>query len=232
MIRKLEIHKIEKSILKIFSDTNKFPLSSAYWLVQDIYPRSLSFYDYHRALKSLAAKKILNVHEDNKIKEPVYSLSEYGITLRNYLFPVLDPLATTKYTSVLVTPEKAAKETGVSLNSIKRKKVRHFHYLVVCQRLYVLKRVETVFLYEKVPNYPVITSIFELMHLFPKPPRKFLSVLDNMRAGEGWVWPEILLYLLNIAGRYIHPCKDKDKANNNKKIEKEVNNEEGRICMA
>ena len=227
----LQLHNIERSILKIFSDTNKFPLSSAYWLVQDIYPRSLSFYGYHRALKSLAAKKILNVHEANQIKEPVDSLSEYGITLRNYLFPVLDPLATTKYTTILVTPEKAAKEIGVSLNSLKRKMVQ-LHYLVIYRRLHVLKRVKVETLYEKVPNYPVITSIFELMHLFPKPPRKFLSVLDNMRAGEGWVWPEILLYLLNIAGRYIHPCKDKDKANNNKKIEKEVNNEEGRICMA
>jgi hypothetical protein len=222
-----QLHEIEKTILKIFLPGNKFPATSSYWLIRSAYANPLLFKNYCRSLKNLVAKKILGVYRDKNAKEPIYFLTQYGITIRNYLFPVFNLLDNVEYTTILVTPKKAAEETGFSITSIKKRRVYHLHYLTLYRKLYILKRVRIKDIQKEIPNYPLLTDIFELLHLIPEPPRKLIPIIERMNTGGSWLWPEIFFCLLG-KGHYISP---EDKGNKNKKQIKEKEVKDERVCL-
>ena len=222
------LHQVEKIILEILLPGTKIPASSSYWVVRYVYGRPLAFRNYCRALKNLVNKKILEAHKDNKTGEIIYSLSQYGETIQDYLSPVLDLdflVSSREYTTVFVSPERASEETKTSINSVKRKKIQYFHYLILCRKLYILKRVRVELLYKEIPEYPIVSNISELLQLIPKPPRKLIPAIERMNTGGGWLWPEIVAWLLSI-GRYIRP---KDESIKNKKQIKEVKDERIRL---
>jgi len=181
-----------------------------------MYPRVVHPKIIHRTLKKMGQKGLVLEEIDKKAKEPVYCLTNRGMVTRSYLFPITSfSRKGVKMATILVTPEQAARETGLPITSVKRKHRRQLHYLTVDRTMYILKSVEISNLLHDIPAFPVVTSLLEMIKIFPNPPHSIYPVLAHLQSDDGtWFWTEVLETLL-IRGNKTFPEYKKTKEVNN-----------------
>ena len=194
--------KIEKTIIKMIHPAKEFSPLALYWIIKGEELR-LTLEGLRRALARMVHRNILNVYRD-KTGALMYFLSEQGIVIQNYFYPFPGEILSLEYTTVLETPQKASEETGYSINSIRKKRIKDLHYITTGHKLYILKKEKVSDLLNDIPAFPIISDIYELMHVFPEPAQslnKFLVGLQNKE--KKWLWPEVLKMIL-ATGHYIH----------------------------
>jgi hypothetical protein len=126
----------------------------------------------------------------------VYRLTGRGRVLRGYLAP-LDRSSQFTQFPVLVPLRTAARELGLSLNSLWNKRYSFLHYLTLpCRRTYVVKKIDhNSDLYRKVPTLPIVRTYSQLLYLFPNPPGYMNDLLNNLKRNGSWDWNEVLWHV-------------------------------------
>ena len=115
-------------------------------------------------------------------KKWVVHLTARGFDLAGYAFP-LKNLDFDRNVYLLLRPETASKETGVSVRTIRRKKSL-FTYVTVGHRLYVIKRGKISLIKEKIPRYPFVEED-DLPLLMENPPLRSPVVREAIRNAGG-----------------------------------------------
>ena len=214
---------LERVILRAILPQKAFSLTMVYWGVDSLYPKVVPTKQFCRTIKRMVEKRLVFEEIDKKTREPLYFLTENGLTIRNYISPI-DGVSRKgiKAATILVTPEKAASETGISASSIRKRQARWLHTLTINKKMYVLKKIDvSVSLLKDIPTFPVINSLLQMTKVFPDPPHSAYRFLGSIRSKDGtWSWPDVLNGLLT-KYRYGKPVSKHKK---NTEVNKEVNN--------
>jgi len=208
---------LERAVLEAILPQKAFSLMMIYWAVDSLYPKVVLPKEFSRTIKKMVEKRLLFEEMDKKAGEPLYFLTENGLTVRNYINPLdISCQNGIKAATILVTPEKAANETELSVSSIRKKRTRWLHHLTIDKKIYVLKKIDvSASLLKDIPTFPVIKSLLQMTKVFPDPPHSVYRLLGNIRSENGtWLWPDVLNNLLEIYGEPV-PEHTKNKEVNN-----------------
>ena len=145
---------------------------------------------FYKAISSLTSKGVLQVHY------PIVSLSNKGETLLRYLFP-FKPLSGSLF---LVSPKVASEETAFRISTLYKQKAP-LCYLVVGNRLHIIKNEVKEVLKTKFPLYPLIPKN-QLKEYLNLPHYLYVDIKNNPyfmdETREYFVWDIIFHFLLRI----------------------------------
>ena len=199
----LRLGKKEIAVIKSSLPGRFFSAGGIYWVVASFYPKIGTRQSLHNTLKALTSKGLMSRVKD-KHGLPLYTLTPYGETFRNYLLPFPVKISQLKYTTILVTPETAAAELALKTSTVRKRKAKYLHYLTINKRLYILKREKKEKLEGKVPDLPFVKDFVELESLWPDLSISAGQLISNLQHDGRWVWPEVLEMLLCV-GSYKCP---------------------------
>ena len=132
-----------------------------------------------KTILTLRKQGLVDTYRARGTKKWVVHLTARGFELAGFAFP-LKKLDFDRNVYFLLRPETASQETGVSLQTIRRKKSLLFTYVTVGHRLYVVKRERVSVNRERFPLYPFVDEA-DLPRLMENPPLRSPVVQGAIR---------------------------------------------------
>ncbi len=132
-----------------------------------------------KTILTLRKQGLVDTYRARGTKKWVVHLTARGFELAGFAFP-LKKLDFDRNVYFLLRPETASKETGISVQTIRRKKSLLFTYVTVGHRLYVVKSERVSVNRERFLLYPFVNEA-DLPRLMENPPLRSPVVREAIR---------------------------------------------------